>query len=98
MAPFDKTFDGFGRLRDYFSALTNGYNITNDLEVATEQIVNHEATLTIHWIMTLSDLQSSLSETREKDLTVKLTMEKYDWKIVSVAPLEFFDPALRPSK
>ena len=98
LTPFDKSFAGYGRLRDYFTALTNAYNLTNDMEITDEQIVDHEATLTVHWILTLSDLKNGLSETRAADLTVKLSMKKYDWRIVGIAPLEFFNPELRASK
>ena len=95
MTPFDKSFDNYGRLSDYFSALTNAYTLTNDLEITGEEIVQHEATLTIHWIMTLSDLKTSLSEVRVQDVTVKLAMKKNDWRIVSIAPLAFFDPEIK---
>jgi hypothetical protein len=98
MLPFDQSFENYGRLRDDFIALTAAYSIVNDLEVTDQQIANHQAKLTVHWIMTLTDPQSGLSETREKDLTVKLAQKKTDWKITSIAPLEFFDPAMRTSK
>ena len=92
MIPFDKSFDGYSRLNEYFAALTNAYSISNDLEITDETIVSHEATVTVHWIMTLSDLQSGLSETRQRDLTVKVSLKKHDWKIVSIAPIEFLRP------
>ena len=98
MTPFDKSFDGYSRLRDYFSALTNAYDVTNEMDVIDEQITSHEATLTVHWTLTLSEKGSGLSESREEDLTVKLSMKKYDWRIVDVSPLEFFNPELRKSK
>jgi hypothetical protein len=68
------------------------------MEVTDEQIVDHEATLTVHWTLTLEDLKNGLSETRTEDLTVKLSMKKYDWRIVGISPLAFFDPELRKSK
>jgi len=95
MTPFDKSFDNYSRLSDYFSALTNAYTLTNDLEITDEAIDKHEATLTIHWIMTLSDLKTGLSEVRVQDLTLKLSMKKYDWRIISIAPLTFFDPEIK---
>jgi hypothetical protein len=98
LVPIDKACPGYATLRDYFTALTNAYNMTNDLEVTDEQIVNQEATLTVHWILTLSDLKSDLSETRTQDLTIKLSLKKFAWQIVSISPLDFFNPELRSSK
>jgi hypothetical protein len=98
MTPFDKSFDSYSRVRDYFAALTSAYNVTNEMDVIDEQTAGHEATLTVHWTLTLTDKGSGLSESREEDLTVKLTMKKYDWRIVDISPLEFFNPALRKSK
>jgi hypothetical protein len=98
MIPFDKSFADYSRLNDYFAALTDAYSLTNEVDILDEEISDHEATVTVHWIMVLSDLHSGLSETREQDLTVKLSMKKSDWKIVSITPLEFFDPAPRKSK
>ncbi len=98
LGPIDKACPGYATLRDYFTALTNAYNMTNDLEVTDEQIVNQEATLTVHWILTLSDLKSDLSETRTQDLTIKLSLKKFAWQIVSISPLDFFNPELRSSK
>jgi hypothetical protein len=95
MTPFDKSFDNYGKLADYFTALTNAYTLTNDVEITSEEISNQDATLTVHWIMTLSDLKSGLSEVRAQDLTLKLSLKKYDWRIVSIAPLEFFNPEIK---
>ena len=96
--PFDKSFEGYSRLRTYFTGLTDAYTIVNEMDITDEQIENREATLTIHWTMTLSDMASGLSESREEDLTVKLAVKKYDWEIVDISPLEFFNPEPKKSK
>jgi hypothetical protein len=54
--------------------------------------------LTIHWTLTLQDPATGLSESRAQDLTVKLTMAKYDWRIVDLSPVEFFNPDQPNSK
>ena len=99
MTPFDKSFDDYSRLRDYFTALTNAYKLVSEMEVTDEQIANREATLTVHWILTMSDSSNGgTSEIRTEDLTFKLSQKKSDWRIVSVSPLDFFNPELRRSK
>jgi hypothetical protein len=98
MTPFDKSFDNYSRLRDYFSALTEAYAVTNELDVVDEEIAKHEATITVHWTMTLTEKGSGFSENREQDLTFKLIMDKNGWRLVGLSPLEFFNPELRKSK
>jgi len=98
ITPFDKSFDNYERLRDYFTALTTAYSVVSELEVTDEQIGDQDAALTVHWVLVLSDLSSGLSENREENLTIKLNLKKSDWKIVSLEPLDFFNPEFRKSK
>jgi hypothetical protein len=98
MDPFDKSFKDYSQLRTYFTGLTDAHTIVNEMDITDEQIENHEATLTIHWTLTLSDLTTGLTESREQDLTVKLSMKKYDWRIVDLSPIEFFNPEPPKSK
>ncbi len=92
MDPFDKSFEGYAKLRDYFTALTDSYTIINEMDITDEEIDKHEATLTMHWTLTLQNPTTGLSESREQEVTVKLTMKKYDWRIVDFSPIEFFNP------
>ena len=98
MDPFDKSFAGDDQLRRYFTALTDANTVTNELDIIDEDIDNRQATVTVHWTLTLSDLTTGLSESRERDLTVKLAMPKYDWRIIDISPLEFFNPDSKKSK
>jgi hypothetical protein len=93
MTMFDKTFRDYDRLHDYFSALTNAYQLVNEIEVTGEQIADSEATVRVHWVMTLSD-----SQTRSEDVTVKLNLRESKWRIVDFSPVEFFNPQLQKSK
>ena len=65
----------------------------NEIEVTGEQIADSEATLTVHWVMTLSD-----SQTRSEDVTVKLNLRESKWRIVDFSPVEFFNPQIQKSK
>jgi len=92
MDAFDKSFENYAQLRSYFVGLTDAHSIVNEMEVTEEETADREATLTVHWTLTLSDLTTGLTESREQDLTVKLTMKKSDWRIVDLSPIEFFNP------
>jgi len=98
MMPFDKSFDGYERLRDDFNALANAYQMVNQIEILDQNIVAGEATLTVHWVLTLSDPVMELGETRTQDVTVKLSFRKYQWRIVGFSPLDLFDPQLQNSR
>jgi hypothetical protein len=99
MDAFNKSFDGYGRLRDYFTALTNAYSLANEIEVTDEHVAANDATLTVHWVLTLTNSQTGFSESRSEDTTVKLALNKKgQWRIVGFTPLEFFNPELRKSK
>jgi hypothetical protein len=41
---------------------------------------------------------SGLTQSRQQDVTVKLEMKKYDWRIVDLSPIEFFNPEQPKSK
>jgi hypothetical protein len=98
MTPFDKSLEGYDRLRDYFSALAAAYQVVNQIQIMDEDINREEATLTVHWELTLSDAGNGLSQTREDNITVKLSLRKYKWRITGFSPLEFFNPQLTKSK
>ena len=98
MDSFDKSFDGYSQLRTYFNGLVEAYAVVNELDVLDEDITGNEATLTVHWTLTLSDRVSGVSENREQDVTIKLSMKKQGWRIVDLSPLEFFNPDQHQSK
>jgi hypothetical protein len=95
---FDKSFGAYEQLRGYFVALTDAHTVTNEIDVTDEQIEGNDATLAIHWTLTLSDLANGLSESREQDLTVRLTLKKNDWLIADLTPVEFFNPEAKPDE
>ena len=98
MLPFDKSCAGYDKLRDDFDALVNAYQLVNQLEVLDQNIVAGDATLTVRWVLTLTDPVTELGETRTQDVTVKLSFLRYQWRIVGFSPLELFDPDLQKSK
>jgi hypothetical protein len=98
MTPIDKSMDGYAQLHDYFSALVNSYQVLNQIQIMDEDIQRREATLMVHWELTLNDAATALSQTREQDIVVKLSFRQYKWRIVGISPLEFFNPQIEKSK
>lgn len=93
IAPIDKSFANYDRLRDFFSGLTSAFQIVNQIEISDEQDEKSQITLSIHWDLTLTDLQTNYTESRAADLTIKLAKLKGKWKIVNIEPIDMFNPA-----
>jgi len=98
MMPFDKSCAGYAELRDDFSALVSAYQLVSQIEILEQSIVGADATLTVRWVLTLSDPVTQLSETRAQDVTVKLSYLRYQWRIVGFSPLDLFNPELQKSR
>lgn len=93
LEPFDKSFDGYQKLSDYFIALTNAYQVANEVEVTDEQDAgNGVEAVSVHWTLHLTDAQTNNTESRSGDMTLQMVRKKGKWKIVSLTPLTLFDP------
>ena len=92
MTPFDKNFADYGKLRDYFNGLAGAYQLVNEIEITGEEETEKTAKVTVHWTLTMTDPQSSLSDSREGDLTFTLAFEDGKWKISGFTPIDFFNP------
>lgn len=93
MAPIDKSFAKYDKLRDYFAGLTAAFQIVNGIEISDEQGETAQITLSVHWDLTLTDLQTNYTENRAADLNVKLSKVKGKWKIMDIEPIDIFNPA-----
>jgi len=93
MTPFDKSYAGYDRLRNFFDGLTHAFQIVNEIDVSDEQDEKTQISLTVHWILTLTDLQTNYTESRAADLDIKLVPLKGKWKIADLQPIDFFNPA-----
>jgi hypothetical protein len=98
LGPFDKSCKDYQKLKDYFQALTTGFEITSEVEILDEQDEEAETKLLVNWTLTLanprgaSDLNASSSERRSADINIRLVPQKGKWKIVDLSPVEFFNP------
>jgi len=95
MTPFDKDFAGYEKLSDYFSALASAYQLTNEIEITSEDDAETTAKVKVHWTLTMTDQQDSFSDSRAADLTFTLAMKEGKWKITDLKPIEFFSPQQR---
>jgi hypothetical protein len=95
MEPFDKSFDGYQKLSDYFVALTNAYQVATEVEVTDEQKTDDGINLSVHWTLHLTDAGKN-TENRSADLTLQWVRKKGKWKITNLTPLDLFNPQQRP--
>jgi hypothetical protein len=91
MEPFDKSFDNYQKLSDYFTALTNAYQVASEVEVTDEEDAADGIKLSVHWTLHLTDSGKN-TESRSADLTLQWARKKGKWKITNLAPLDLFDP------
>jgi hypothetical protein len=96
IAPFDKSYAQYDKLSDDFGGLTSAFEIVNNLDMVDEEDTAAESKLTVHWIITLSDLQSHFTQQRVGDINVRLVLKGRKWKVVDFSPIEVFDPKPQP--
>ncbi len=96
MQPFSKTLPDYGKLRNYFTGLTNGFSIVNEIDILDQQ----GAQATVRWAMTLSSDGGNHSTRRVAEIHLRMSLEKKKWKVVEFSPISLFDPeqAQTPTK
>ncbi len=92
MTPFDKSAAGYETLANEFSSLTNAYSIANEVDVVDEEDGAEETSVTLHWILTLTNIESSQSNRKAAEVHARLRLENKKWKIVEFSPLDLFTP------
>jgi hypothetical protein len=95
MTPFDRSFTKYAKLRDYFSGLTDGSQLVNEVEVIDEQDSGTESNLTFEWTLTLTNKTTLQTERRTGEIHVRLKLEGGKWKIVDFSPIDLFNPQPR---
>lgn len=92
MSAFDKSYANYDKLSGYFGGLTNSFQIVNEIDVVDETDSAGDSKITVHWIITLSDLATSFTNRREGDINARLISKDGKWKIVDFAPIDIFNP------
>jgi hypothetical protein len=95
MEPFDRSFSGYEKLSDYFTALTAAYQVAAEVEVTDEQQTDGGIKLSVRWTLHLTDAEKN-TENRSADLTLQWVRKKGKWKITDLTPLDLFNPQQRP--
>jgi hypothetical protein len=98
VSPFDKSTPGYDKLTSYFEALTDQARVQSDVELIDESGSDTDRQVTVRW--TLEICQQSTGEVLERrvqELRLRLIpgeSKKFRWKIVSLDPVEFFNPII----
>jgi len=92
LGPVDKSFKDYSKLRDYFAALTQAYQVVSEVELKDEDDRETETKLQVTWRLTLTDANTSTSTQRSADVDLTLVRKEGKWKIVDLSPVEFFNP------
>jgi|GEM_PF-1228008 len=92
IAPFDKSFANYQKLRDDFEGLTNAFQLVNEVDVVDERDTENETELTLNWTITMTDPATNYTESRSAELSVRLARNGRKWKIVDLSPIGLFNP------
>lgn len=94
MDAFDKDMPDYGKLKDAVAALTNQAEVTSAIEPVKDEGDDTKRSVDLDWYMQVRSLaQDGPIVTRREMVHCELRKEGKRWKIVSIAPVEFFAPA-----
>ena len=94
MDAFDKDMPDYGKLKDSVAALTNQAEVTSAIEPVKDEGDDTKRSVDLDWYMQVRSLvQDGPIVTRREVVHCELKKEGKRWKIVSIAPVEFFAPA-----
>lgn len=95
-SPFDKSTPGYDKLASYFEALTDQARVHSDVELIEESGSDTERRVILRWTLEICEQSSGdVLERRVQEVRLRLapsTSRKFSWKIVSLDPIEFFNP------
>jgi hypothetical protein len=92
LAPVDESFKEYGRLRDYFAALTRAYQVASEVDITDEDDREKETKLQVTWRLTLTDPETNTSSQRSANMNLTLVQKGGKWKIADLSPVDFFNP------
>lgn len=94
MGAFDKDMPDYGKLKDAVAALTNQAEITSAIEPVKDEGDDTKRSVELDWYMTVRSLMPDGPIVSRRELVrCELRKEGKHWKIVSIAPVDFFAPA-----
>ena len=91
IADFDKSFKDYAKVRDYFSALTDSFQLANEADLVDEQDEQDATVLNLRWTLSTMD-SNNVTRRHTEQVRVKLKQIKDSWKIVEFTPIDLFNP------
>ncbi len=92
ITPFNKAMPGYSKLQAYFAALTDSFDISNEVEITDEDDNEREATLKANWTLHLADKTAGSDRQHTYVVSIRLKPSGKNWQIVSFSPIEMFNP------
>jgi hypothetical protein len=94
MDAFDKDMPDYGKLKDAVAALTNQAEVTSAIEPVKDEGDDTKRSVDLDWYMQVRSLApGGPIVTRREMIHCELRKEGKRWRIMSIAPVEFFAPA-----
>jgi hypothetical protein len=92
LGPIDKSFRDYDKLRGYFSALVQAYQVSTEVDITDEDDEEAETKLEVTWRLTLTDPATNASSQRTEDLKLTFSQKEGKWKVTDLSPVDFFNP------
>jgi hypothetical protein len=93
MHGFDKNMPGYDKLKEYIDGLIRVAEATSDIAGISDEGDEQKRTVEMDWILDIRSREGAGPSVRREE-TVKMTVLKQNkrWRIVSIAPIDFFAP------
>ena len=95
LSQFSKSYASYDKLRQYFIALTDAFQISNEADVLDEQDKPDETSLVVQWSINLTSKDSNENLRRTEEVHARLVKKNQRWEIVDFSPVSLFDPQFR---
>jgi hypothetical protein len=94
MDGFDKSMPDYGKLREWIAGLIAQAEVSSTIESIKDEGDETKRSVDLDWTMQIRSREASgpLVE-RQQTVHAELVKQKKRWRIVSIAPLDFFEPA-----
>jgi hypothetical protein len=94
MGAFDKNMPEYGRLMTNVTALVNQADVASSITPLKEDGDGQKRSIDLDWLLEVRSLEQDGPLVRRREVIhCELEKGKKHWKIVSLKPLEFFEPA-----
>ena len=89
---FDRDMPDYAALRSNIEGLLAAYEVGSTIEVVTDEGTDEKRTVTLDWLLVTSEKYAvnGAQQTRRRILKCQVERRGKQWKITSLAPLDFF--------